>query len=165
MPPAPGQWRRATAFWTLVAFFSLLPDIDSVAGVISGHFGRFHNNLTHSLMFGVAVALVVAGLACAFDRPRVRAWFLLALACCWTHVVLDFFTIGRGVMVFWPFTPRRFESPVKFFYGLHWADKLNSIHHLWTFLNEAAFTCVMLGIIWVIRNSGRMGLRIGFSRR
>ena len=34
---------------------------------------------------------------------------------------MDFFTVGRGVNPFWPFSLERFASPVPVFYGLHWS--------------------------------------------
>ncbi|MGQ0604765.1 MAG: metal-dependent hydrolase, partial [Anaerolineales bacterium] len=44
----------------ITAGLSMLPDIDSVLGFLTGDFGRFHNNVTHSLIVGFAVALAIA---------------------------------------------------------------------------------------------------------
>ena len=38
---------------------SLVPDLDSVPGILLGDLGRFHNGFTHSLVFGLPVALGV----------------------------------------------------------------------------------------------------------
>ena len=35
--------------------------------------------------------------------------FALTLACYESHVVMDYFTVGRGVMALWPWTPERFS--------------------------------------------------------
>jgi membrane-bound metal-dependent hydrolase YbcI (DUF457 family) len=40
-------------------------------------------------------------------------WFVVLLASYEMHVIMDYFTVGgRGVMLFWPLTLQRFESPV-----------------------------------------------------
>jgi len=41
----------------------LSPDIDTALGVVAGDLVRFHNNVSHSLIFGLVVALVVGGAA------------------------------------------------------------------------------------------------------
>jgi inner membrane protein len=121
------------------AGLSLLPDIDSVAGFLLGDFGRHHNNGSHSLFVGLAVALAIGGLVWWIKRSGFVDWFVLVLLCYQFHIVLDFFTVGRGVMLFWPVSPARFESPVKLFYGLHWSDGVVSVNHIWTLLSELGF--------------------------
>jgi membrane-bound metal-dependent hydrolase YbcI (DUF457 family) len=123
----------------VTAGLSLLPDIDSTAGFLWQDFGRYHNNGSHSLIVGLAVALVIGGLVWWRKRSGFVYWFGLVLLCYQFHIILDFFTVGRGVMLFWPLSSVRFESPVKLFYGLHWSDGLVSIRHIWTLLNELAF--------------------------
>ena len=123
----------------VTAGLSLLPDIDSVAGFLLRDFGRYHNNGSHSLLIGLAVALVIGTLAWWRKRSGFVYWFTLVLLCYQFHVILDFFTVGRGVMLLWPLSSARFEAPVKLFYGLHWSDGLVSINHIWTLLNELAF--------------------------
>ena len=59
---------------------------------------------------------------------------------------MDFFTIGRGVMVFWPLSLERFASPVPLFYGLHWSDGYLSERHLITLVTELGFL-FLLGIV------------------
>ena len=85
--------------------FSMLPDIDSVAGILGGDFGRYHNNLTHSLFVGLGVALLFGGLM-MWPR-RFGFWFAVAFASYGLHVVMDSATAGRGVMAFWPLTSER----------------------------------------------------------
>jgi membrane-bound metal-dependent hydrolase YbcI (DUF457 family) len=123
----------------VTAGISLFPDLDSVAGVLWQDFGRYHNNGSHSLLVGLALALTAGGLVWWRKQSGFVYWFGLVLLCYQFHVVLDFFTVGRGVMLFWPLSSARFESPVKLFYGFHWSDGLVSINHIWTLLNELAF--------------------------
>jgi len=122
----------------LTTSLSMLPDLDSVAGVLMGDFGRFHNNMTHSLLIGLVVALGVGFIGWLKPHYGFFRWFTITLLCYDLHVMMDFFTVGRGVMAFWPLLSDRFLSPVIIFYGLHWSDGVFSIRHLWTLLSESA---------------------------
>ena len=131
---------------------SLLPDMDSLAGVLADDFGRYHNNLTHSFAMGICVGVAIAVGAYIMDRKWTVTWSLLGLACYELHVLMDFFTVGRGVMIFWPISPERWEPPLKLFYGLHWSDGWFSHKHLWTLLNEVLFTVILIaGAQWLRR--------------
>jgi membrane-bound metal-dependent hydrolase YbcI (DUF457 family) len=119
--------------------FSLLPDIDSLAGLLAGDFGRYHNNLTHSMIVAAGVALL-AGVAGAFmGLGRFLDWFSLAFLCYGAHVLMDAATIGKGVMAFWPLTDERFLSPLPLFFGFHWSDGWLNRRHWWTAATELAF--------------------------
>jgi membrane-bound metal-dependent hydrolase YbcI (DUF457 family) len=130
--------------------FSLLPDIDSGFGLLTGNFGRFHNNATHSFFVGLAVALVFGLLMRWKTRSGFGFWFWLALLGYEGHVLMDSATIGRGVMAFWPLTAERFMFPVIVFYGLHWSDGWLSSRHLWTALTESTFATVVVFIVHMI---------------
>jgi len=135
---------------------SLMPDLDSIAGLVFDDFAAYHNNGTHSLLIGLAVSLVIAGLAWRRKRSDFGYWLALSLLCYGFHVVLDFFTVGRGVMLFWPISTARFESPVKLFYGLHWSEGVFSYHHFVTLANELAFVALMILIVHLLeRKIGR----------
>ena len=125
-------------------FFSLLPDSDSAFGIWFGDFGKYHNNLTHSLFVGLGVAIVAGGLAPLLTCASYATGFLFVLLCYEIHVFMDFVTVGRGVMAFWPFTSERFQSPVKLFYGLHWSQGIYSKSHLLTLANELAFVLALV---------------------
>jgi inner membrane protein len=120
----------------IIAGLSLMADMDSIAGFITGQFGRYHNNFTHSLIFGLLVAVILSGLLAWKQKSSFILWFVIALISYEMHVVMDFFTIGRGVMLLWPFSATRFASPVKLFYGLHWSEGWISIRHFWTLVTE-----------------------------
>jgi membrane-bound metal-dependent hydrolase YbcI (DUF457 family) len=137
---------RSACLVAVFAAFSLAPDLDSVAGVLFGDFGKYHNNMTHSMAFGLVVATVFALFAAPFQRGRTAVWFLAALLCCELHVLMDYFTIGRGVMLAWPLTEIRYQPPVKLFYGVHWSDGWVSMRHLKTAVTEGA---IILGV-WML---------------
>ena len=134
----------------VAAGLSLLPDLDSVAGLLWRDFGRYHNNWSHSLLVGLAIALTAGGLAWWRKRSGFVYWFGLVLLCYQFHIALDFFTVGRGVMLFWPISSARFESPVKLFYGFHWSDGLVSINHSWTLLNELGFAFLVVLMVHLL---------------
>lgn len=123
---------------TLLAalIFSVLPDIDSLVGIIRGNFGRYHNNLTHSFFAGLVVALPFSLLMQKKQRRSFRYWFSLTSFAYSLHVIMDSLTWGRGVMAFWPFKSDRFRIPLRLFYGFHWSDGWWSRRHLWTVLTE-----------------------------
>jgi inner membrane protein len=123
---------------------SLLPDLDSVLGILLGDFGRYHNSQSHSLILGAVVAVLAGLIAAAAGLRRPVLWFGLTLACYELHIVLDYFTWGRGVMAWWPLTPERFSSPVRLFYGLHWSEGFVSVRHLVTLATEVPVAALTL---------------------
>lgn len=134
----------------------LLPDSTSVLGLLTGNFARYHNSWEHSLLVGVGVAFVLAAIAWSIGDRRYRRWPVIALLCYESHVVMDYFTIGRGVMLFWPVSPERWQPPVHLFYGLHWSDGWLTVRHLWTALTELVFgALVVLAVSILARRFGR----------
>ena len=122
----------------------MLPDADAVIGILAHDLPRWHNNVTHSLFAGAGVALAVAVLARTWRPGTAWYWFVLALTSYELHVVMDFFTAGRGVMLFWPLTSHRFISPLLLFYGLQWGEGIVSAQHIWTVLTEAPFAALFV---------------------
>jgi inner membrane protein len=127
--------------WLLGAtiILSLLPDIDAVLGFLLGNFGRYHNNITHSIFAGLFASLLFNAIMRSHTTLKNVNWLIIALTCYELHVIMDFFTVGRGTMLFWPLTSSRFESPIKLFYGLHWSQGWFSIKHIWTLVSELFF--------------------------
>jgi inner membrane protein len=131
---------------TLVAALglSLLPDLDFVVGFAAGDPSAYHNNVSHSLFFGLVVALLGAGVATQIGRGDPRFWFALILSCYWLHVALDYLTVSRGVMAFWPLTAERYAFPWPAFLGLHWSEGWQSPRHLLTLAQEIAYGALAL---------------------
>ena len=124
---------------------SLLPDLDFLAGVLFRDPGGFHNEGTHSLVVGLVFSLAL-GVVLAWKPTLgfVRG-FLITLASYEMHVVMDFFTYGgRGVMLFWPLSASRFQSPVLLFYGVRWSEGLFTFQHVITLGTELVFVAVVL---------------------
>jgi membrane-bound metal-dependent hydrolase YbcI (DUF457 family) len=145
--PKLGRVEPVPVLLAVTAGLSLLPDLDSLVGGLAGDLGRFHNNLTHSLLVGAAVALLF-GAAMRMVRGRgFGFWFGVALAAYELHILMDWTTVGRGVMAWWPLTDARFQAPVYLFYGLHWSQGWLSARHLWTLATESAFAAVTLLVV------------------
>jgi membrane-bound metal-dependent hydrolase YbcI (DUF457 family) len=145
--PRMQSFKNIPGLLILAGCFSLLPDIDSVVGLLLGDFGRYHNNFSHSLLVGIAIAMAFG----AFMQWRASSfafWFLFSLVCYSLHIFMDAATWSRGVMAFWPVSDQRYLAPVTFFYGLHWSNGLWSIRHLWTVITELIFAAALVVPWW-----------------
>lgn len=131
----------------LVAGLSMLPDMDIFLAVVLGDMQTYHNNFSHSFFFAFPVAMIIAALFYWMYRSHFWKWFLICLLSYGFHIIMDFFTAERGVMLFWPFTRARFASPVKLFYGLQWGLGWFSIWHLWTIFTETIFSLVIISTV------------------
>ena len=122
---------------------SMLPDLDVIPAIIFRDMKAYHNNFSHSLLFAIPVAFLVAGLFHRIYQSNFWLWFRVCLVSYDLHVIMDLMTAERGVMLFWPLTQTRFAAPIKIFYGLHWGFGWFSIWHLWTILTESLFVFVI----------------------
>jgi inner membrane protein len=133
----------------VIVGFSLLPDLDAIPGLLTGDLDRFHNNLTHSIVAGLIAALTIGIIVWLRNRSGFVRWFSLALISYQLHILMDFFTRGRGVMLLWPFTEERYEPAIKLFYGLHRSGGWLSIDHVWMLFNELTFAAMVLLILHI----------------
>ncbi len=137
-------------FWKLplqmimVTGLSMLPDLDVIPAFIFRDMHRYHNNFSHSFLFAIPVAFLVAVIFHRFYRSSFWLWFIICLISYDLHVFMDALTAERGVMMFWPLTEARFASPIKIFYGLQWGLGWFSIWHLWTILTESIFGLIVI---------------------
>lgn len=141
----PPSWR----LWVVCLGFSMAPDTDAVIGILLERLALFHNQFTHSLGFGVALCAACLPLT----RLMLPGWstrraFLLTMACFGLHLLLDWMTYGRGVMLLWPFSDTRFQSPVQVFHGLRWSDGVFSASHIDTLVNETGVIALVALLAW-----------------
>jgi inner membrane protein len=127
----------------LIAGLSLLPDLDFLVGLIFGDIERFHNNISHSLFFGVLVGIIFSRLAYWKFKSHFWVWFVVSVLAYDIHVIMDAFTGERGVMMLWPLVQNRFSSPLKLFVGVQWGQGLFTIWHVWTILSEILFFIII----------------------
>ena len=143
----PSELERRGVIWT--AAFALAPDLDAIAEFSSDPlaFVRYHRGLTHSLLGGAALALV---LALVFGRlfpgvPRRRVLALTATGV-YLHIFLDLLT-SYGTVLLYPFQSTRFT--------LDW---------LWTV--DPTFTGILLGgvlAVYLLRRAPRLVAKAGLS--
>ena len=135
---------RGLILLAICFFFSMLPDIDAVPGFLSGDMGRYHNQWTHSLLWALGLSALLAAIVYAVKRKAFLAWFTLLFSCYSIHIVMDYFTYGRGVRLLWPVAADRFKSDPSFFGGLHWSEGLFSSNHIWTAIEEISFGAILI---------------------
>lgn len=154
-------------FWKLplqlimVVELSMLPDLDVIPAIIFRDMRAYHNNFSHSLLFAVPVALLVAGVFHRIYRSNFWLWFLICLVSYDLHIIMDALTAERGVMRFWPLTQNRFASSVKIFYGLQWGLGWFSIWHVWTVFTELLFAAL---IIHAVKYFNKRSKHYSFTR-
>ncbi|NQU39463.1 MAG: metal-dependent hydrolase [Lentisphaerae bacterium] len=145
-------------FFALVMGLSILPDFDSIFGLLLHDFGRYHNNLTHGLLSGVVIGLLAGLAAHLLRRTDALRWAALGAGCTLVHILMDFCTEGRGVMLLWPSTTR-YTAPLKLFFGLHWSQSVTSPMHAVTLLNELPLAVLVLLLVWRARSSQALETR------
>lgn len=131
----------------MVTGLSILPDLDVIPAVIFEDMKAYHNNFSHSLLLGIPVAFLIAGVFRRIYRSNFWLWFLICCVSYDLHVIMDALTAGRGVMMFWPFSQNRIVSPIRIFYGLQWGLGWFSIWHLWTIFTESVFMLVLMFVL------------------
>ncbi len=129
------------------------PDVDYLFGLPAGDLNRYHQTVTHTLVW-VGCVTVAVGFA---ERGRAgRASAGLALALLASHLLLDWLTVDRsppvGQMLAWPVSDRLFHAPFAFIPPPAKADWAGvwSAHNLVVGLAEALLTAplVLLGLWW-----------------
>jgi membrane-bound metal-dependent hydrolase YbcI (DUF457 family) len=119
-PTKSGIAKRSTLLWCVG--LANLPDLDLLPGLLYyGDPHRLHSGITHTLLFTVGTALLMAGIR-VFGTFIYTFWlsFLLLLS----HLTLDYFSgknlgfaAGYGVMFLYPFSAERVSAPFKLFMG------------------------------------------------
>ncbi len=157
--------RRRWVFFAALVFALLAPDADIALGLAwgAGPF-KLHGGPTHSLvlapLFGLLWASVLRGCLLRDESSRrAMRWgwlWVLGTAAFASHVLMDWFTPGRGVGMFWPINEHRVGSPIKLFVGVehsHWKDWQ---HHVLTVLTETGFVVLMAATGWALGRRRRL---------
>ena len=102
----PSDTPHAWEAWALCLVSANLPDLDFIPGFLAGKPLAFHRGPSHSPAAGLLAALLGASLFTWSSIPWLTRAALIFLAYI-SHVGLDYFTKGGGVLFGWPFTPYR----------------------------------------------------------
>jgi inner membrane protein len=109
--PPTGSPIGAAVGWSLL---SLLPDVDVVGFRLGIPYAApwGHRGATHSLLFALIVAVVLALLSRATRHPWRLRTALVAWVVVSSHALLDTLTNGGlGCALLWPFSDERFFAP------------------------------------------------------
>ena len=133
-----------------------LPDIDIVFGLLQNTPFRYHHEsiansigltLGFTLLAWSAARLLSNGL-----RWR-RGWLFLTLY--GTHVLLDFFAVGRPVPILWPLDSRTYINPFGMMYGFIKSNASNtqfflSLMHVWNGVVVLIECAIFLPAIYLV---------------
>ncbi|MFC1497786.1 metal-dependent hydrolase [Verrucomicrobiota bacterium] len=147
--------KNKTFLITICFVLSVLPDMDFVPGFFAGNVAGYHNNWSHSLIVCCFLAVLLSLLIGVVKRRNALQWFWLIILCCGMHVVMDYFTWGRGVKLFWPFLADRYIAPFIIFRGVRWSEGFFSIEHVWTVLTELIFVFLLFITTWIVHKRGK----------
>lgn len=152
--------KRLRALWwplALCVVAANASDLDFLPGLIKGDLNAFHQGLTHTLPFVLAVAVVLRALSRKWPKRRVVQWlFLIGVS----HLAADLLTVDTrppiGIMGLWPFSNEHFSAPFSIFMPLQkqdWTDILRP--HNWRAVSVEMAWCLplLLAVLaWKIRN-------------
>jgi hypothetical protein len=125
MPP---QMLQAWEAWALCLICANLADVDFIPGILTGNPRTFHRGPSHSLVAGIVAAGLGASLLTWSAVPWVTWAGLIFLAYA-SHVGLDYFTPGRGVLLSWPLSRRRYQAARPWFLSV---SPVKTYHDVWT---------------------------------
>lgn len=165
----PREQRSFFSNWRMIALFVVvanLPDLDFLPGFLVGDPNRYHHlYLSHSLGFAVFVGAIF-GLY-FFVKHKRRFWpgFLIFTGVCFSHMVLDVFTLDTGepfgLPMFWPLTHDYFYSPISIFMSVNkegsnieFIESVFVFGNLWVVLWEIAVVLPIVLLIKLIKSRG-----------
>lgn len=145
--------RTQSLLWGLMIAVALLaPDFDvALAFVYHTRISEVHNGPSHSLLAALVFALPAAGLCTWLAGVRYRRAVVVMLAGFLSHLLLDIFTWGRGIELFWPLTHTRIASPVPLFLGVRHSSGAPLWMHALTAANDLTFCAVVWALMWAWR--------------
>jgi membrane-bound metal-dependent hydrolase YbcI (DUF457 family) len=129
--------RDRLRLWFWCFFFSFAPDLDIIPGILWNDFSSFHNQWTHSIVWCLFFCLIASScLHHLLKKPGLFTTLCIACSASGIHLLMDWATYGRGVMLFWPFSQERYIMQPSVFVGVRWSEGFFSRSHLMTLLNE-----------------------------
>ena len=155
------EGRTSRPRWRVIAGVALMllalggPDLDFALRLLPEGPWQAHGAYMHSigaaLVFGMLFSLPARWLA-DWRRP----WWALGsigATCYLSHVLLDTGTNGRGVMLFWPISDARWQTPLPLFFGVHHSHLWRWDWHLLTILTEMPIAALIIwaGLRWRTR--------------
>ncbi len=125
-------------------FFSMLPDIDVLPGIIFNDMYNYHNQMMNSLFMCIVLSFITGIVAKFILKKSFSFWSLYCAICYGLHIIMDYFTFGRGTKILWPLSQKRYSPPFNIFYGFRWSEGLISNEHVYTFFSELLTMTVII---------------------
>jgi inner membrane protein len=136
--------------WKLPTFYSVFmaaaADLDFIPQLIFG--GNFHRGLSHSLLFTVVFGAIAAGVASAWWKTSYQKLLNCSLILYGSHLLLDYFSSGRGIKLFLPVVDRFYKAPIELFPGLEYSEGLWHVSHIPTLIFEFVLCAIVLSGVW-----------------
>lgn len=105
----PSGTPQAGEAWALCLISANLPDVDFIPGLLVGNPRAFHRGPSHSVTAALVAAVLGASLLTWSSVPWLTRAGLIFLAYV-SHLALDYFTPGRGVLLAWPLSHQRYRA-------------------------------------------------------
>lgn len=137
------QWKLPLFYGVFVATAA---DLDFVPQILLG--GNFHRGLSHSLLFAIVFGAISAGIASGWWKTSYRKLMIWSWVLYGSHLILDYFSAGRGIKFWLPFVDRFYKAPTTLFPGLHYSEGLWHSSHLPTLIFEFVLCAIVLGVVW-----------------
>ena len=145
---------------------ALLPDADNLTGLINPEFYLIHHRgITHSLLGGVFLSLLLSGLFRLFkaDFPFWRG-AVAAYAGILAHIFLDLIT-SYGTQIFAPFTRHRYEVACVFIIDPFYTLSLLLLFAITCLSRRRRRVVAVLGLAWLVSYPMiNLGVRTGLER-
>ena len=135
--------------WGIHIFYPVLvaaaADFDFIPQLITGE--NYHRGLTHSLIFAIAFSAIIGLIFRYLWKCSYKIIFGLTLIFYGSHLLLDLFSEGRGIQLFWPFTDSYFQSPLIIFPGFHYSRGLWDSSHLIPLVFELTYSALLFWLV------------------
>lgn len=155
--PHKGRKESLLLFGVLV-IAALAPDFDYFP-LLWGDFtlaNLNHQGFSHSIFFALIAATALAYVAHWLGCGKTSHLFPFVFSASLSHLLLDYLTFdGRepiGIMLLWPFSDARFNSPFSVFGGIikDSFSEIVSLHNLGVVLQEALVLFPVVLLVWFI---------------
>lgn len=155
--PRKGRKESLLLFGVLV-LAALVPDFDYFP-VLWGDFtlaNLNHQGFTHSVFFALLASVALAYVASWLGCGKPARLFPFVFSASLSHLLLDYLTFdGRdpvGIMLLWPFSDARFNSPVSVFGGIIKGSfsEIVSAHNVGVVLQEVLVLAPVAFLVWII---------------
>lgn len=143
--------RRRILFGMAILAALMGPDFDLIGYFfIDAPLSTYHNCATHSLVGVLAGGVLFTIVSRMIVPVRFGTLFAIGTLAFASHILIDFLTYGRGLLLLWPFSDQRIEAPFIIFRGVrHSSDVTLGTHLLNLFVDILFAVAVWISSGWL----------------